>query len=158
MKRIRPQEVTLPESSEEKHGHSCHVCRRRDSRVNLPASPPTLSSYQCLMPRASCLLRAPFHPPRDQFVGSYHASGTDQWEGSVDGGNMENTRIAHSQDMGVFCISPSDKGGMLYKPSKVNRSPDLVWCGLVWPGVWPGVWHGVWDGALVHVHPALSIT
>lgn len=55
-----------------------------------------------------------------QFVGSYHASGTDQREESADGGNQGNVELAHSLDMGVFCISPNDKGGMLYKPSKVE--------------------------------------
>lgn len=53
-----------------------------------------------------------------QFVGSYHASGTNQTEGESDG-NRENVELAHSLDMGVFCISPNDKGGMMYKPSKV---------------------------------------
>lgn len=55
----------------------------------------------------------------DQFVGSYTASGTSQEEDSD--GNMENVKLAHSLDMGVFCISPNDKGGMMYKPSKVDR-------------------------------------
>lgn len=54
-----------------------------------------------------------------QFVGSYTASGTNQTEGNPDGGNLENVKLAHSLDMGVFCISPNDKGGMMYKPSKV---------------------------------------
>lgn len=57
----------------------------------------------------------------NQFVGSYTASGTNLSEGSIDGGNRENVELAHSLDMGVFCISPNDKGGMMYKPSK-------VWC------------------------------
>lgn len=53
-----------------------------------------------------------------QFVGSYTASGTNQELGGC-GGNMDNAKLAHSLDMGVFCISPNDKGGKLYKPSKV---------------------------------------
>ncbi|CAN0171543.1 unnamed protein product [Pylaiella littoralis] len=53
------------------------------------------------------------------FVGSYTASGTNHTEGDTDGGNRENVKLAHSLDMGVFCISPNDKGGMMYKPSKV---------------------------------------
>lgn len=54
-----------------------------------------------------------------QFFGSYHATGTNQDKGGADG-NMNNVELAHSLDMGVFCISPNDKGGMLYKPSKVS--------------------------------------
>ncbi|CAM9491314.1 unnamed protein product, partial [Discosporangium mesarthrocarpum] len=53
-----------------------------------------------------------------QFVGSYHCSGTYAGEGG-DHGNLANVRLAHSLNMGVFCISPNDKGGMLYKPTKV---------------------------------------
>lgn len=53
-------------------------------------------------------------------MGSYTASGTNHTEGDTDGGNRENVKLAHSLDMGVFCISPNDKGGMMYKPSKVT--------------------------------------
>lgn len=60
----------------------------------------------------------------DQFVGSYHASGTNQDEGGSSG-NIDNMKLAHSLDMGVFCISPNDKGGMLYKPSKVGALPAV---------------------------------
>ena len=34
---------------------------------------------------------------------------------------MDNVKLAHSLDMGVFCISPNDKGGKLYQPSKVGH-------------------------------------
>mmetsp|Transcript_8862 Transcript_8862/g.25266 ORF Transcript_8862/g.25266 Transcript_8862/m.25266 type:complete len:520 (-) Transcript_8862:436-1995(-) len=57
------------------------------------------------------------------FVGSYTASG-----GAPEGGNLPCMRAAHKHDMGVFIISPYDKGGMLYKPSaKFTKlvGPDL---------------------------------
>ncbi|CAM9199729.1 unnamed protein product [Phaeothamnion confervicola] len=55
-----------------------------------------------------------------QFVGSYHASGTWQaGEGPLDHGNLAALQAAARHDMGVFIISPNDKGGMLYKPSQV---------------------------------------
>ncbi|CAN0129443.1 unnamed protein product [Scytosiphon promiscuus] len=73
------------------------------------------------------------------FVGSYHASGTDQTEGSIDGGNVANVELAHSLDMGVFCISPNDKGGMLYKPSKVLVDT----CAEV--GITPIEFHCLWQ-------------
>jgi hypothetical protein len=65
--------------------------------------------------------------------GSYTASG-----GGECGGNIENARLMKEKDMGVFIISPYDKGGKLYAPSKKLRSltlPDLepiqygsLWC------------------------------
>jgi predicted aldo/keto reductase-like oxidoreductase len=47
------------------------------------------------------------------FIGSYTASGTGET-----GGNLAAIHAAQRQDMGVFIISPSDKGGALYEPSK----------------------------------------
>jgi len=47
------------------------------------------------------------------FVGSYTASGTGPL-----GSNLAVVEAANKQDMGVFIISPSDKGGKLYLPSK----------------------------------------
>jgi predicted aldo/keto reductase-like oxidoreductase/phage gpG-like protein len=55
--------------------------------------------------------------------GSYTASG-----GGECGGNLENVRLMKEKDMGVFVISPYDKGGKLYAPSKTLRAltlPDL---------------------------------
>ena len=40
------------------------------------------------------------------FFGSYTASGSGPF-----GGNIENIRLCHDRDMGVFIISPYDKGG-----------------------------------------------
>ncbi len=57
------------------------------------------------------------------FIGSYTASG-----GGDCGGNLDNVRLMKEKDMGVFIISPYDKGGKLYAPSKTLRSltlPDL---------------------------------
>ena len=56
------------------------------------------------------------------FVSSldHTASGTNLELGGSDG-NMDNVNLAHSLGMGVFCISPNDKDGKLYKPSKVGH-------------------------------------
>ena len=52
------------------------------------------------------------------FCGSYTASGDLEC-----GGNLSNIRLAKKLDMGVFIISPYDKGGRLYAPS--NKLRDL---------------------------------
>lgn len=64
--------------------------------------------------------------------GSYTASG-----GGKFGGNAETARLLKEKDMGVFIISPYDKGGRLYAPSKKLRSltlPDLepIHYGSLW--------------------------
>ena len=51
------------------------------------------------------------------FEGSYTASG----DGDVNEGNLDNIRLANEHDMGVFIISPYDKGGRLYAPSHLSR-------------------------------------
>ena len=72
--------------------------------------------------------------------GSYTASGGGQF-----GGNLENVRLMNEKDMGVFIISPYDKGGRLYAPSNKLRSltlPDLE------PIQYGGLWlfnHGEMD-------------
>lgn len=53
-----------------------------------------------------------------QFMGSYTASGDGDGE---DEGNLANIRLAHKHDMGVFIISPYDKGGKVYAPSHLCR-------------------------------------
>jgi len=50
------------------------------------------------------------------YFGSYHASGYDNGEGET--GNLPNVALAKEKDMGVFVISPFDKGGKLYKPTE----------------------------------------
>ena len=58
------------------------------------------------------------------FMGSYTASG----DGTDFEGNEENIRLAQKHDMGIFIISPYDKGGRLYAPSNLTREimlPDL---------------------------------
>jgi uncharacterized protein len=50
------------------------------------------------------------------FFGDYHAEGTPNTLGSH--GNKAAVKRALELDMGVFNISPIDKGGMLYAPSK----------------------------------------
>jgi predicted aldo/keto reductase-like oxidoreductase len=60
------------------------------------------------------------------FVGSYTASG-DGTAAQMEG-NEENIRLAQKHDMGIFIISPFDKGGRLYAPSNLAREimlPDL---------------------------------
>jgi predicted aldo/keto reductase-like oxidoreductase len=46
-----------------------------------------------------------------QFIGSFTASGS-----GATGGTRPSVEAARAQDMGVFIISPTDKGGMLFKP------------------------------------------
>jgi len=61
------------------------------------------------------------------FFGSYHAEGTDDTMGGH--GNLAALKKALELDMGVFIISPFDKGGKLYKPSaQVARAigPELT--------------------------------
>ncbi len=58
-------------------------------------------------------------------MGSYTASGDG---GKTFEGNLDNIRLAHKHDMGVFIISPYDKGGRVYAPSHLTREltlPDL---------------------------------
>lgn len=51
-------------------------------------------------------------------MGSYTASGDGDAE---DEGNLSNIRLAHKHDMGVFIISPYDKGGRVFAPSNLCR-------------------------------------
>lgn len=55
-------------------------------------------------------------------VGSYTASGDSDGRRH---GNWANVELAHSKDMGVFIISPYDKGGRLYAPSVKLRELTL---------------------------------
>ena len=72
------------------------------------------------------------------FCGSYTASG------DLDcGGNLSNIRLAKKLDMGVFIISPYDKGGRLYAPS--NRLRDLCLPEME-PMTYGSVW--LWQHAL----------
>ncbi|KAL7531680.1 hypothetical protein ACHAXR_004172, partial [Thalassiosira sp. AJA248-18] len=57
------------------------------------------------------------------FMGSYTASGDGDDETFQ--GNLGNIRLAHEHDMGVFIISPYDKGGRLYTPSHLSRELTL---------------------------------
>ena len=51
------------------------------------------------------------------FFGDYHAAGLDDGFGNL--GNAGNVKRAKELDMGVFGISPFDKGGALYRPTKI---------------------------------------
>lgn len=51
------------------------------------------------------------------FFGSYHGSGTSDTLGGE--GNYACVKRARELDMGVFQISPVDKGGKLYRPSNI---------------------------------------
>ena len=60
------------------------------------------------------------------FVGSYTASGdSDATMTGGHHGNWANIELARSKDMGVFIISPYDKGGRLYAPSVKLRELTL---------------------------------
>ena len=50
------------------------------------------------------------------YMGSYHAEGTMDGQGGH--GNFYAVKRAKELDMGVFNISPIDKGGHMYQPSK----------------------------------------
>eukprot|EP00980_Cylindrotheca_fusiformis_P025908 scaffold14866_cov59-Cylindrotheca_fusiformis.AAC.2 len=52
----------------------------------------------------------------EHYFGSYHGSGTPNTVGGQ--GNLACVKRAQELDMGVFLISPVDKGGKLYRPSK----------------------------------------
>jgi len=54
------------------------------------------------------------------FCGDYTASGDGETAG-----NLENVRLANEKDLGVFIISPYDKGGRLYAPSNLLRDLTL---------------------------------
>ena len=56
------------------------------------------------------------------FMGSYTASGDGD---ETFEGNLENLRLAHKHDMGVFIISAYDKGGRVYAPSHQTRELTL---------------------------------
>ncbi len=53
------------------------------------------------------------------FFGSYHAEGTPDTMGGF--GNSACVKKALELDMGLFCISPFDKGGKLYNPTRKVR-------------------------------------
>jgi hypothetical protein len=55
-------------------------------------------------------------------MGSYTASGDGD---ETFEGNLQNIRLANKHDMGVFIISPYDKGGRLYAPSHKLRELTL---------------------------------
>jgi len=66
------------------------------------------------------------------YFGSYTASGD-----GPEGGNLSNIKLLKEMDMGVFIISPFDKGGALYKPSKrlqnlCNPEMEPIEFGAAW--------------------------
>lgn len=70
-----------------------------------------------------------YHP-----FASYIASG----EGLYGTGNLQNVMLANKHDMGVFIISPYDKGGRLYAPSVKLRTLTLP---EMEPIVYGTLWH-----------------
>lgn len=66
-----------------------------------------------------------------QFVGSYTASGCNSR-----GGNIAALEAAQRQDMGVFIISPSDKGGALYEPSVTFNSLCQPIAPIIFNNLW----------------------
>lgn len=65
------------------------------------------------------------------FIGSYTSTGT----GNI-GGNLEAIQAAKRHDMGVFIISPADKGGALYNPSKAFFRDCLPLSPIVFNSLW----------------------
>ena len=68
------------------------------------------------------------------FIGSYTDSG---YGNTRTGGNLEVLELLKSKDMGIFIISPFDKGGALYAPSRIFRN-------LCAPDFEPMVFHSLW--------------
>jgi predicted aldo/keto reductase-like oxidoreductase len=66
-----------------------------------------------------------------QWCGSYTASGS-----GPEGGNGPALLAAHKQDMGVFIISPTDKGGALYEPSKALYKDCLPLTPIAFHDLW----------------------
>lgn len=83
------------------------------------------------------------------YFGSYTASG-----GGHDGnGNLDCVKLLREKDMGIFIISPFDKGGRLYAPSRTLRSltlpemePMFFKCFWIWNH------HRIGDGTLPQLH------
>jgi len=74
------------------------------------------------------------------WCGSYTTSGASaEFEGTPYEGNGAAMRAATAQDMGLFCISPVDKGGRAWEPSvKLARlcEPDLSLLEFTWLWGW----------------------
>lgn len=78
------------------------------------------------------------------YFGSYHAEGTMDGSSHERHGNEAIVKRALELDMGVFNISPIDKGGMLYAPSKqVVRTigPNLSPIGFALLKLWSSSMH-----------------
>jgi uncharacterized protein len=79
------------------------------------------------------------------YFGSYTTTGVGETQG-----NLENIRLMKEKDMGVFCISPMDKGGKLYEPSNKLRTlclPDME--PMAFGSAW--LWnHANMEGSPVH--------
>jgi predicted aldo/keto reductase-like oxidoreductase len=93
----------------------CHHCHYHPPPPNFVTKNKTHSS----LPRCSRRVLSSVHY---HFMGSYTASG----DGDANfEGNLDNVRLAHEHDMGVFAISAFDKGGRLYAPSHLSRELTL---------------------------------
>merc|ERR1712194_83637 len=83
----------------------------------------------------------------------YHAFGSYTGSGGGEhGGHLQNVRLMKEKGMGVFIISPYDKGGRLYEPSNKLRQltlPDLeaIHYGSLW--LWAHEHH---DGESAPIH------
>jgi predicted aldo/keto reductase-like oxidoreductase len=84
------------------------------------------------------------------YFGSYTASG-----GGHDGmGNLDNVKLLKEKDIGTFIISPYDKGGRMYAPSKKLRSltlPEME--PMTFSSLWLWNHHRIYDengGAQLH--------
>ena len=67
----------------------------------------------------------------------YHYFGSYTASGNGSDGNLDVLRLLEEKDMGRFIISPLDKGGRLYAPSKKL-------CALTLPDMDPIVFHSLW--------------
>jgi uncharacterized protein len=83
----------------------------------------------------------------------YHYFGSYTASGNGSDGNLEVIRLLNEKDMGRFIISPFDKGGRLYAPSKKVASltlPDMD--PMTFQSLWLWNHHRIYDSPLPQIH------
>jgi predicted aldo/keto reductase-like oxidoreductase len=80
-----------------------------------------------------------------QFIGSYTSSGSGP---SGTGGNLCAIEAAKKHDMGVFIISPTDKGGALYEPPRKLYKACLPLTPIAFNNLW--LWAHPEDTTPIH--------
>jgi uncharacterized protein len=83
----------------------------------------------------------------------YHYFGSYTASGNGSDGNLDVIRLLNEKDMGRFIISPFDKGGRLYAPSKKLASlmlPDMD--PMTFQSLWLWNHHRIYDPPLPQIH------